>query len=92
MLESVAHDISRAERGATAESGQEEKRERAMLQVVEVVVLVPLVLCTAVNAFGAVSVRVPVGGRRLDTRAAVWCAVVALAGLALLLMALFQDQ
>lgn len=63
-----------------------------MLQVVEVVVLVPLVLCTVVNAFGAVSVRVPVGGRRLDTRTAVWCAVVAVAGLALVLMALFQDQ
>ncbi len=64
-----------------------------MLQVVEVVVLVPLVLCTAVNAFGAVSVRMPVGGsKRLDTRAAVWCAVVALAGFALLLMALFQNQ
>lgn len=63
-----------------------------MLQVVEVLVIVPLVLCTAVNAYGAVTVRSPIGGKRLDTRAAVWCAVVALAGLALVLMAFFQDQ
>ncbi|HEX8035604.1 MAG TPA: hypothetical protein VF510_17230 [Ktedonobacterales bacterium] len=68
------------------------KRERAMLQVVEVLVIVPLVLCTVVNAFGAVSVRLPVGGNRMDTRAAVWSALVALAGIVLVLMALFQDQ
>lgn len=63
-----------------------------MLQVVEVLVIVPLVLCTVVNAFGAVSVRMPVGSKRMDARAAVWCAVVALAGTVLVLMALFQDQ
>ncbi|MGZ3715555.1 MAG: hypothetical protein ACXVA4_09065 [Ktedonobacterales bacterium] len=63
-----------------------------MLQVVEVLVIVPLVLCTVVNAFGAVSVRLPTGGKRLDARAAVWSAVVALAGTVLVLMALFQAQ
>jgi hypothetical protein len=63
-----------------------------MLQVVEVLVIVPLVLCTVVNAFGAVSVRLPVGSKRMDTRAAVWSALVALAGIVLVLMALFQDQ
>lgn len=63
-----------------------------MLQVIEVVVLVPLVLCTVVNAYGALTVHSPIGERRLDARAAVWCAVVALAGLGLVLMTFFQDQ
>lgn len=63
-----------------------------MLQVVEVLVLVPLMLCTAVNAYGAATVRSPLGGKRLDTRAAVWSAVVAMVGLALVLMTFFQDQ
>lgn len=63
-----------------------------MVQVVELAVLVPLVLCTVVNAYGAVSVRSSIGGKRLDTRTAVWCALAALAGLGLVLMTFFQDQ
>ena len=62
------------------------------MQVIEVLVIVPLVLCTAVNAFGAVSLRSPIGSKRLDTRTAIWSAMVALAGIFLVLMALFQDQ
>lgn len=63
-----------------------------MLQVIEALMLVPLVLCTVVNAYGAAAVRSPIGGKRLDTRAAIWCALVALAGLILVLMTFFQDQ
>ena len=59
-----------------------------MVQLAADVVFVAVAGCTLFNVYSVVSMRA--GGRvtRLDVRSAVWCAVVALLGVALLVFAL----
>lgn len=63
-----------------------------MLQTLELVALVPVALCTVVNACSVVTVRPLGGGRRLDARAAVWSALGALLGCYLLISAAVMQR
>ncbi len=59
-----------------------------VLQIAADVALVAVAGCTLLNMYGVVSVRVGDRVTRLDVRAAAWCAVAAVMGLVLLLIAL----
>ena len=58
------------------------------LQVVAYVIFAAVAACTLFNTYAAVTARSVGRVTRLDVRLAVWCALAALAGVALLLLTL----